>query len=109
MNISIDNKTSNALLSRTDVSFSLTYEGAVPSRKQVREALSMALSVGAERLVIVRMTSAFGMHQVKGIAHLYPTPEAALKGEKTHLLVRDGLKAKAEKKKKESKKAPAKK
>ncbi|VVB57704.1 30S ribosomal protein S24e [uncultured archaeon] len=108
MNISIESKTNNALLGRTDVSFALTFEGAVPSRKQVREALSMALSVPADRLAVVRLDSSFGTHAAKGLCHLYPTPEAALKGEKAHILVRDGLKTKEEKKK-EEKKAPAKK
>ncbi len=108
MNISIDSKTNNALLGRTDVRFSLTFEGAMPSRKQVREALSMALSIPAERLSVVRMDGSFGMHTASGLAHAYPTPEAALKGEKKHLLIRDALLAKEEKKK-EEKKAPAKK
>lgn len=108
MNISIDLRTGNALLGRTEVTFSLTFEGAVPSRKEVREGLSMALSTPSERIVVVRLDSSFGTHRASGLAHVYPTPEAALAGEQTHLLVRDGLKQKEEKKK-EEKKAPAKK
>lgn len=108
MNISIDSRTGNALMGRTDVAFSLTFDNAIPSRKEVREGLSMALSTPAERIVVVRMNNSFGTHRVAGIAHIYPTPDAALKIEKNHLLVRDGLKAKEAKKAKE-KKAPAKK
>ncbi len=103
MNISIDSKNTNALLNRTDVKFSIAFEGGIPSRKQVREALAAALSVPAERIVVVRLDSSFGVHTLSGIAHLYPTPEAALKGEKKHLLIRDGLATKVEKKKEEKK------
>ena len=85
MNISIDSKSNNALLERSNVNYTLTFEGAMPSRKQVREALSMALSIPAERLVIIRMACAFGTHEAKGLAHLYPTPEAALKGAENQL------------------------
>lgn len=109
MNISIDSKNTNALLNRTDVKFSIAFEGGIPSRKQVREALAAALSVPAERIVVVRLDSSFGVHTLAGGAHLYPTPEAALKSEKKHLLIRDGLATKAEKKKEEKKAAPAKK
>ena len=108
MNISIDSRTGNALQGRTDVSFSLTFDNAIPSRKEVREGLSMALSAPSERIVVVRLDNAFGTHQATGVAHIYPTPDAALKIEKKHLLVRDGLKQKEAKKAKE-KKAPAKK
>ncbi len=108
MNISIESKTTNALLNRTDVHFKIEFEGGIPSRKQVREALSAALSIPAERIVVVRLDSSFGLHTLTGISHLYPTAEAALKNEKKHLLIRDGLAVKAEKKK-EEKKAPAKK
>ncbi len=109
MNISIDSKNTNALLGRTDVKFSIEFEGGVPSRKAVREALAAALSVPAERIVVVRLDSSFGVHTLRGISHLYQTPEAALKNEKKHLLIRDGLAVKEEKKKEEKKAAPAKK
>jgi small subunit ribosomal protein S24e len=108
MNISIDSRTGNALMGRTDVAFSLTFDNATPSRKEVREGLSMALSTPTERITVVRLDNSFGTHRAGGVAHIYPTPEAALKGEKKHLLIRDGLKAKEAKKAKE-KKAPAKK
>lgn len=110
MNISIDSKNTNALLSRTDVKFSIDFEGGVPSRKTVREALAAALSIPIERIVVVRLDGSFGSHALAGSAHVHPTAEAALKSEKKHLLIRDALLAKEEKKK-EAKKAagPAKK
>jgi len=108
MNISIDSRTGNAMMGRTDVAFSLSFDKAIPSRKEVREGISMAISTPAERIVVVRMDNSFGTHRVSGVAHVYPTPDAALKTEKKHLLVRDALIAKEEKKK-EEKKAPAKK
>lgn len=109
MNVSIDSKTTNALLGRTDVKFSIDFEGGVPSRKTVREALAAALSIPAERIVVVRLDSSFGVHTLSGSAHIHSSAEAALKSEKKHLLIRDGLKTKEEKKKEEKKAAPPKK
>jgi ribosomal protein S24E len=107
MNISINSKVQNPVIGRYEVEFAVFYDGPIPSRKEVREALATALSEPAERLVVVSIKSSSGSHSSLGIAHVYPTKEAALKWEKKHLLIRDGLVEKQEKK--ESKKAEAKK
>ena len=48
MNLEIQSKQTNALMGRTDVAFSASYDAGIPSRKDVRAALSAALSIPAE-------------------------------------------------------------
>lgn len=107
MDLSVDTRSKNELFGREDVSFTVKFDGAIPSRKQVREALSTAIGMPAPQVVLVRLRGGFGVRTAKGLAHAYLTPES-VKNEKRHLLVRDGLAEKAEKKAK-AKKAPAKK
>lgn len=106
MNISVESKTANPLFNRQEVAFKITYESATPSRKQVREALSTALGVAIERILLVKLVGSFGVHTAQGLARIYEKPEDAKK-DKKHLLLRDGLVAKEEKK--AAAKAPAKK
>ena len=97
MNVSIQSKQENNLLGRTDVSFNVEFEAGIPSREQVRSALSTALSVADKQIVLVRLDGGFGVHTATGIAHVYATPAAALK-DKKHLLIRDKLAVKEAKK-----------
>lgn len=106
MEMDVRDKKENKLLGRQEISFSVKYEKAMPSRKEMREALSTAMGANAELLVIKHASGTFGAKEAKGIAYLYSDKEAAQK-EVKHLRVRDGLAAKEEKKK--DKKAPAKK
>lgn len=97
MNLEIQNKQTNTLLARTDVTFKASFDAGVPARKEVKSALSTALSIEPERIVIVRLSTTSGMRTVQGLAHVYDKPEAALKDAK-HLLLRDGLVQKEDKK-----------
>lgn len=97
LNLRIESKQPNPLLARTDVRFALSFDGGVPARKEVRSALATALSVPSERVVLIRLSGSSGLRACDGLAHVYETPEAALR-ERRHLLVRDGLAQKAGKK-----------
>ena len=70
MNLSIQSKEENHLLGRQDVHFNVEFESAIPSREQVRSALSTAMSVAPAHVVVVRLDGAFGVHTAKGIAHV---------------------------------------
>ncbi len=97
MNLEIVSKQPNALMGRTDVAFSCSFDGGIPPRKEVRAALSAALSTPAERIVVVNIATTSGQRTVQGMAHVYEKPEQALKDSK-HLLLRDGLVSKEAKK-----------
>lgn len=106
MELAITDKKENKSLSRTEITASISFDKAMPSRKEIREALCAAAGVAPEQMVIIAATGSFGTQKATVTAHAYSSKEAALV-ERSYLLVRDGL---AEKKKKEAKqKAPPKK
>ena len=107
MELAITDKKENKSLARTELTAGISFDKAVPSRKEIREALCAATGVAPEQLVIISVNGNFGTQKATVLAHTYSSKEAAaIEGK--HLLIRDGLAKKEEKKKKE-KKAPAKK
>ena len=107
MEIAINDKKENKSLGRTEITAGISFDKAMPSRKEIRTALCSAAGVAPELLVIVSMRGSFGTKKAVVTAHAYASKEAA-SVERNYLLVRDGL-AQKEAKKKEAKKAPAKK
>lgn len=106
MELTVKDKKENKALARDELFCELTFDKAMPSRKQMREALCAATGAIPELLVIVSAKGAYGTNKAAIIAHAYKD-KAKMSAERSYLLVRDGL---AEKKKKEpKKKAPAKK
>ena len=106
MELAIKNKVENKMLGRQTLTCEIGFEKAVPSRKEIREAICTASGVDPNLLVIVSVNSQFGTKRATATAHAYANKEAmAVEGK--HLLIRDGM---AEKKKKVAKaKAPPKK
>ena len=107
MEISIRDKKENKLLGRTELTANVSFDKSTPSRKEIREALCASLGVPAEQLVIISVHGSFGTQKAVVSAHTYEAKDGA-KLEGRHLLIRDGLAQKEEKKEK-AKKAPAKK
>jgi ribosomal protein S24E len=107
MELSITDKKENKSLARTEITAGISFDKAVPSRKEIREALCAAAGIAPELLTIVSVRGSFGTQKAIVTAHAYASKEAA-SVERKYLLIRDGL-AQKEEKKKEGKKAPAKK
>jgi len=106
MELAVKNKKENRALQRDELLCEVGFEKAMPSRKQLREAICAATGAPAELLVIVSAKGAFGTNKAIVIAHSYKDKKA-MGIERKHLLVRDGLAEKAKKAAKKS--APAKK
>lgn len=106
MELTVKDKHENKALGRTEMTCELSFEKAMPARKQMREAICAATGVAPELLVLISAKGAFGTNKAIVLAHAYK--DKAMAGvERKYLLVRDGL---AEKEKKQAKaKAPAKK
>ena len=107
MELSITNKKENKALGRTEITAAISFDKAMPSRHEVRDALCAAAGVQPDQLVIISVKGSFGTRAATVIAHTYPGKEG-VRMEHKYLLIRDGLAQKEEKKKAE-KKAPAKK
>ncbi|MFH0927358.1 MAG: hypothetical protein V1822_02150 [Candidatus Micrarchaeota archaeon] len=101
MNITIEKRAENAELAREEINFRMDFDSAVPSREQAKSALSTAISIPKERIILVSIRTKYGLKSAWAQARVYKTAELAAKG-KNYLLVRDKMvekKAKAEKKK----------
>ena len=101
MNITIDKKTENKALGREEIDFHMDFDSAMPSREQAKSALSTAISIPKEKMVIVLIKGKYGVKTAWASARVYMTAETAAK-DKNYLLVRDKMavkKAKKEKKK----------
>lgn len=107
MELAIREKKENASLGRQEIACEVSFEKAMPSRKQLREALAASLGAAPELLVIVSAKGSFGTSRAAVAARLYNSKEA-MAVERKYLLVRDGL-AEKEKKAAAAKAAPAKK
>jgi len=106
MELAITDKKENKTLGRTDIACSISFDKAMPSRKEIREAICAASGAAPDLLVIVSVDGGFGTQKALVSARVYSSKET-LSVESRHLLIRDHL---AEKKAKAAKaKAPAKK
>ena len=104
MDLSIKNKELNKALGRTVLTCDVSFDKAMPSRKELREAICAATGIEPALLVILSANGSFGSQRGIVVAHTYSSKETAAVAKK-HLLVRDGL---AQKEKKAAKKsAPA--
>ncbi|VVB98771.1 30S ribosomal protein S24e [uncultured archaeon] len=106
MEFAIKDKNENKALSRTELTCSVSYEKAMPSRKEIREAICAATGAAPDTVVVISAKGGFGTQSAVVIAHVYKSKEAA-GVERKYLLVRDGLATKEAKAAKT--KAPAKK
>ena len=99
MELEIQEKHENTLLSRIEVHFVLHHPNSpTPKRENVREELSKTMKVPKERVVVDHMKSSFGVHDTKGYAKIYPSKEEAMKVERDYLLKRNKLEEKPAKK-----------
>ena len=90
MELTIKQKAENKPLGRQQLACELLYDKAMPSRKEIREAICAATGADPALLVIVSAKGGFGSNKAEVLAHLYKD-KAAFTLEQKHLLVRDGL------------------
>jgi len=107
MELSITDKKENKSLGRTELACAISFDKAVPSRKEIREAICAAMGADPALLVVVSVDGRFGTCKGMAKAHLYKSKEG-LAVERKYLLVRDGL-AQKEAKAAQAKAPPAKK
>lgn len=98
----------NALLDRTEIRFKATHPGEpTVSRDAIREKIASLARSTKEKVVLDNMQSEFGLGQTTGYAKVYKTVEAAKKHERAHILVRNKLIEKVDKKKEAAPAKPA--
>ncbi|MDD1725194.1 MAG: 30S ribosomal protein S24e [Methanospirillum sp.] len=71
MEIMITSDTTNVLLNRRELGFTIAFNGATPSRKMVHAKLVAMLNTQKDLLVIGSLNNRFGITQISGDARLY--------------------------------------
>jgi len=79
MNIEIIEKKDAQLLSRTEVACKVGVENKTPSRNELRKAVAKSLSVSPDLVMINKISTQYGKRDVKVVAHVYKSVEAAKK------------------------------
>jgi ribosomal protein S24E len=96
MQVTVKNKLENKSLHRQEITCEISFEKAMPSRKDLREAICTATGITPALLVIVSSKGGFGTKSGTVLAHAYDSKES-LAVESKHLLVRDGMMEKPKK------------
>lgn len=92
MDIEIQDKKDNPLLSRVEVRFTLHHANEqTPSRDSVREKLAAQLGSKKSLVIVDNMASEFGRQVTRGYARVYSAPEPIGLNEPLYLLKRNKL------------------
>jgi len=102
MQIDIKEKKEMPLLSRMNVRAELSYDGATPSRTEIKKLIASNIGADEKLLVIKKVETAYGARKAGVEGHVYKNEEDMKKTEKEYLLKRD-VKEKKEKKPAEAK------
>jgi ribosomal protein S24E len=99
MEIEIESKRNNPLFNRTEVHFTVRHEGkGTPDRELIRSELAEKLNAKKENIVVHTIHSSFGNQESTGYAKVYTSVEKSKGWERQHILRRNKIIAKEEKK-----------
>ena len=98
MEIKITSNTRNELLSRNEVAFTATYDGATPARADIGAKIAAMQNTPVENLILSPLKGRFGARAVTGVARIYGPPEARKAAERESLMARGQRKAAEEEK-----------
>ncbi len=96
MEFEVTRDTRNELLGRREVDFSLSFDGATPSRMQIVGKIAAVLNVPEKQVVLDSLKSSFGLTACTGSARVYDTEERRNQIEHAFLLARGVPKPKEE-------------
>ncbi len=96
MEIKINSNTRNEHLSRSEIAFTATYEGATPSRMDIGAKIAALQNVPVENLILSPLQSRFGLRAVQGVARIYDSAEALKATERAYLVARGQKKEEAQ-------------
>jgi small subunit ribosomal protein S24e len=88
MEIKITSNIRNELLSRNEVAFIATYDGATPARADIGAKIAAIQNASFENLILSPLKGRFGARAVTGVARIYDSPEALKATEREYLITR---------------------
>jgi|Deesub1362A_J573_1020465.scaffolds.fasta_scaffold00136_21 small subunit ribosomal protein S24e len=89
MDIEIVEDKENPLLGRREVRFTVTFDGGMVKRDDVREKLIALLNAKPELTVVDYLKVEYGKAQAKGYAKIYSDEDLMRKVERKHILERN--------------------
>lgn len=108
MNVDIKSKTDNKLLDRKEIDAVVTFDGATPSKNDLRQAICGKAGLNPDLVVLSEIHTGYGIQSVKVIAHAYENKESLMSVEPEHMKKRYGIgQPPKEEKKEEPKKEEA--
>jgi len=93
MEIKITSNTKNELLSRSEIAFTATYDGATPSRMDLIAKIAAQNNAPVETVVLSPLEGHFGQKSINGVARIYTSVEALKATENAYLIARGQPKA----------------
>jgi len=78
----------NELLSRRELYFTLSYEGATPSRAEILGKLGAMFDAKRELMVLDSTKKQFGKMELEGVARIYDTADDLAKTEREYMIKR---------------------
>lgn len=89
MEIVINSNNINNLLSRQELIMSINYEGALPSREEIKNKIAAILNKNKDLIIIQKIFSKFGIEEAKCFAKIYFTKEKLNEIEPKHMILRN--------------------
>lgn len=89
MDIKIIEDKNNVLLKRREVKFEVTFDGATPTRIDVKNKIAALLNVSLDLVVVQKMNNEFGRQLSKGYVKIYETLDRMQQIEKSHIVERN--------------------
>jgi SSU ribosomal protein S24E len=91
MDIKIIKDKNNALLNRRELDLKVTFDGATPSRNDVKGKLAAMLTVPLELVIVQKMDNEFGRQELKGYVKIYEDEARMKQVEEAYVLERNKL------------------
>ncbi|HID72298.1 TPA: hypothetical protein EYP38_00015, partial [Candidatus Micrarchaeota archaeon] len=87
----IKSTSDNPLLNRKEIEAIVSFDGATPSRKELKEAICGKAGANPDLTVLREVNNEYGIKRVTVTAHVYANKEALSKVEPEHMRKREGI------------------
>ncbi|ETA69009.1 30S ribosomal protein S24e [Methanolobus sp. WCC1] len=91
MDIKIIKEKNNALLNRRELNLAVTFDGATPSRNDVKAKLAAMLNVPLELVIVQKMNNEFGKQEMNVYVKIYEDAARMKQVEEAYVLERNKL------------------
>ncbi|MDG6243557.1 MAG: 30S ribosomal protein S24e [Methanolobus sp.] len=91
MEIKIIKDKNNALLDRRELNISVKFDGATPSRNDVRSKLAAMLTVPIELVIVQKIDNEFGKQEINAYVKIYEDEARMKQVEEAYVLERNKL------------------